>query len=90
MRQDVAKEQHESETRTKISSFSKRGLNNTKYVGYIKCFYDWCQNLRFYMLWQVNLFYDTQSEFQNKVVLPKETRDIHFLTFLNIFSVALL
>jgi hypothetical protein len=38
MRQDVTKEQQESETQTKISPFSKRGLNNTKYVGYIKCF----------------------------------------------------
>jgi hypothetical protein len=31
-----------------------------------------------------------QSKFQNKVVLPIKTREVHFITFLNIFSVALL
>jgi hypothetical protein len=29
-----------------------------------------------------------QSEFQNKVVLTKQTREVHFITSLNIFSVA--
>jgi hypothetical protein len=33
MRQDVAKEQHEKGTQTKISSFCKNGFNNTKYAG---------------------------------------------------------
>jgi hypothetical protein len=63
---------------------SQHGLNNIKYVGY------WCQNLYFYILWQVNLFYDMQSKIQNKVLLPKKTREVHFITSLNIFSVALL
>jgi hypothetical protein len=47
-------------------------------------------NLHFYILYQVNLFYDTQSKFQNKVLLPKKTREIHFITSLNIFAVAFL
>jgi hypothetical protein len=35
-------------------------------------------------------FMTCKSKFQNKVVLPKKTREVHFITFLNIFSVALL
>jgi hypothetical protein len=31
-----------------------------------------------------------QSEFQNKVILPKETHEVHFITSLNLFSVAVL
>jgi hypothetical protein len=46
--------------------------------------------LNFYILQQVNLIYDTLSKFQNKVVSPKETIEVHFITSLNIFSVALL
>jgi hypothetical protein len=38
MRQDVVIEQYKRGTQTKISSFFKHGLNNTKYVGYLKCF----------------------------------------------------
>jgi hypothetical protein len=43
MRQDVVKEQYKRGTQTKISSFlneqqNKYGLNNTKYVGNLKCF----------------------------------------------------
>jgi hypothetical protein len=31
---------------------------NTKYVVHQnKSFKDWCENLHFYILWQVNLFY---------------------------------
>jgi hypothetical protein len=45
--------------------------------------------LHFYILCQVNLFYDMQSKFQNKVVFPKETYEVHFITSLNIFSLAL-
>jgi hypothetical protein len=30
-----------------------------------------------------------QSKFQNKFVLPKKTLEVHFITSLNIFSVAL-
>jgi hypothetical protein len=44
----------------------------------------------FYIPWQVNLFYDTQSKFQNNAVLPKKKREVHFIAFLNIFLVALL
>jgi hypothetical protein len=29
------------------------------------------------------------SKFQNKVVLPKETNEVYFITSLNVFSVAL-
>jgi hypothetical protein len=47
------------------------------------------QNLHFCIL-QVNLFYDMQSKFQNKVVLPTKTPELHFITSLNIFSIALL
>jgi hypothetical protein len=31
-----------------------------------------------------------QSKFENKVVLSKKTHDVNFITFLNIFSVALI
>jgi hypothetical protein len=31
-----------------------------------------------------------QSKFQNKAVLPKKTYEVHFMTSLNIFLVALL
>jgi hypothetical protein len=31
-------------------------------------------------------FYDMQSQFQNKVVLPKKAREVHFITSLNIMS----
>jgi hypothetical protein len=34
--------------------------------------------------------YDVQTKFQNQVVLPKNTREVHFITSLNMFSVALL
>jgi hypothetical protein len=88
--QDVVKEEYQRGTKTKISSFFKHGLNNTKYVGYLKCFSDWCENLHFYNLWQVNLFYDMQSKFQNKVVLPRKKREVHFIVSLNIFSEALI
>jgi hypothetical protein len=30
-----------------------------------------------------------QSKFQNKIVLPEKTPEVHFITSLNIFSVAL-
>jgi hypothetical protein len=60
------------------------------YVGYLKSFYNLHQNLHFYILWQVNLFYDMQSKFQNESALPKKTSEVHFITSLNIFSVALL
>jgi hypothetical protein len=29
-----------------------------------------------------------QSKFENKVILPKKTHEVHFITFLKIFSVA--
>jgi hypothetical protein len=29
-----------------------------------------------------------QSEFKNKIVLPKKTCEVHFITSLNIFAVA--
>jgi hypothetical protein len=38
MKQNVVKEQHRRETQTKISSFFKHGLNNTKYVACQNCF----------------------------------------------------
>jgi hypothetical protein len=38
----------------------------------------------------MNLFYGTQPKFQEKVELPKETRELHFIITLNIFSIALL
>jgi hypothetical protein len=47
-------------------------------------------NLYCYILWQVNLFYDFQFKFQNEVVLPDETREVHFIASVDIFSVALL
>jgi hypothetical protein len=31
-----------------------------------------------------------QSKLQNKVVLPEKTREVHFITSLKIFSVAIL
>jgi hypothetical protein len=31
-----------------------------------------------------------QSKFQNKVVFPKKTREVYFVTSLNTFSIALL
>jgi hypothetical protein len=37
-----------------------------------------------------NLFYEMQSKFQNKFVLPKKTFEVHFITSLHIFSVELL
>jgi hypothetical protein len=37
-RQDIAKELYKRETQTQINLFVTRGLNNTKYVGYLKCF----------------------------------------------------
>jgi hypothetical protein len=43
-----------------------------------------------FLHFMTNLFYDMQSEFQNKVVLSKKTCEVHFITSLNIFSVALL
>jgi hypothetical protein len=36
------------------------------------------------------LFYDMQSEFPNKAVLPKKICEVHFITSQSIFSVALL
>jgi hypothetical protein len=36
------------------------------------------------------IFYDMQSKFKNKVALPTKTHDVHFITSLNTFSVALL
>jgi hypothetical protein len=89
MRQDIVKGQCRRGTQTQISSFFKHGLSNTKFVVYINCFQGWCQNLHFYILWQVNLFNDMESKFQNKAVLPKETCEVLFVTPLNIFSVAL-
>jgi hypothetical protein len=38
MRQDVVIEQYKRGTQTKISSYLKHGISNTKYVGYLKCF----------------------------------------------------
>jgi hypothetical protein len=38
MRQDVVKEHYKRGTQPKTSSFFKHGFNNTKYVGYQKCF----------------------------------------------------
>jgi hypothetical protein len=38
MRRDVINEQYKIGTQNKISSFFKHGLNNIKYVGYLKCF----------------------------------------------------
>jgi hypothetical protein len=49
-------------------------------------FQGWRQNLYFNILWQVNLFSDMQSKFQNKAVLSKKTREVHFIASLNIFS----
>jgi hypothetical protein len=31
-----------------------------------------------------------QSKFQNKVLLPKKTREVHFITSLKVFAVALI
>jgi hypothetical protein len=45
---------------------------------------------KLYFVRQVNLFYDMQYKGQNKVVLPKKTREVHFITSLNVFLVALL
>jgi hypothetical protein len=50
----------------------------------------WHQSLYFYNLWQVILFYDMQSKVQNKVLLPRKTGEVHFITSLNTRSVALL
>jgi hypothetical protein len=58
----------------------KNGLSNTKYAGYLKWFKT---DVKTYIF----TFYDMQSKFQNKVVLPKRTCKIHFITSLNIFSV---
>jgi hypothetical protein len=38
----------------------------------------------------VNLFYDMQSRFQNKIALPEKTRAVHRTASVNIFSVAFL
>jgi hypothetical protein len=38
-----------------------------------------------FLHFMTNLFYDMQSEFQNKLLLSKKTREVHFITFLNIF-----
>jgi hypothetical protein len=38
IRQDTVKEQYKRGTHTKISLFFKHSINNTKYVGYLKCF----------------------------------------------------
>lgn len=44
-----AEEQCKSWTQTKINLFFLNSLSNTTYVGYLKCFYDWCQNLQFHI-----------------------------------------
>jgi hypothetical protein len=54
--QDVVKQQYKwGGTQTKISSYFKHSLDNTKYAGYLKCFWDWYQNLHFmtskFILW---------------------------------------
>jgi hypothetical protein len=42
------------------------------------------------MLSNSNLFYNIQSKFQNRILLPKKTREVHFMTSVNIFSVELI
>jgi hypothetical protein len=37
-----------------------------------------------------NSFYDTQSKFQNEVILPKKTREVHFITSMNLLPGVLL
>jgi hypothetical protein len=66
----------------------KHGLNNTKYISYLKYFQDWCQNLHFYILREVNLFYGMQL--QNEIILPETTRQVNSVTSMNIFGASLL
>lgn len=46
--------------------------------------------LTIYIIIQVYLLYDMQYKFQTKVLLPKNTREVHFITSVNIFLVALI
>jgi hypothetical protein len=39
------------------------------------------QNLHFYISQQVNLFYDMQFKFENKVLLPKKASEFPFYNF---------
>jgi hypothetical protein len=48
--------------------------SSIKYAGYVISFQDWRQKLHFLnILWQVNLLFDMQRKFKNKVVLYKRT-----------------
>jgi hypothetical protein len=60
------------------------------YVDYLKYFLKLTSKLTFFILWQVNLFYDMHSKFQNKVLLPKKICEVQFINSLSIWSVALL
>jgi hypothetical protein len=55
-------------------------MRDTNQNTYIQ-FQTWSQ--RYYVI-QSNLFYDMQSKFQNKLVLPKKTCEVHFIASLNI------
>jgi hypothetical protein len=53
-----------------------------------KIFQNWFKNLNFY-IFTSKFIYIMQSDFKNKVLLPKKTCEIHFITSLNLFLVAL-
>jgi hypothetical protein len=50
--QDVVKEQHKRGIQTKISSFFKHSLNNTKYVGYQNFFLRLMSKLTFFTFYE--------------------------------------